>query len=159
MRALRYVLLASLVLGCTADRASPAIATASPVETGVNPVSAQDNACARKTVDRLIAAMNRADEPELGDLLRSSAFNWAASGRTTTTPGDAVTLLMTRSRQGERWVLRSLDVNGRGWHGGIDFGLQLRRSAPDLAAPYVESAGKGVLDCPEQRFRILGLGG
>ncbi len=70
----------------------------------------------------------------------------------------AVETLLAVGRSGERWTLKQLDVNGRGWHGGVDFGVEIRRSGPSVPTPFVESAGKGVLDCPSQRVMLFGLG-
>ncbi len=152
---IRVMLTTTLLVAC-------AVATnpvATPIRSAATPVASTSRAdfdCAFRTFDDLIDSFNRADQTRLAALLGSAAFG--LSGQSYSVPSDAVAALVARNRAGERWTLLSFDVNGRGWHGGIDFGWRLRRSAPDLPGESVDYAGKGVLDCPEERFRILFIG-
>jgi hypothetical protein len=102
--------------------------------------------------------VNAADEGRLSTLIGGS-FQWlGVTGAASYEVRGAVAALVAVGRSGESWTLRRLDVNGRGWHGGVDFGVEIRRSGPDLPKPFVESAGKGVLECPGQRLMLFGLG-
>lgn len=108
----------------------------------------------------LVAAINDGDEGRLSQLVGTSIWgSLTLSGSTLAQPEEAVAALLERNRAGERWGLGRFDFNGRGWDGGIHFGLIVRRSGPDLPSPYIENAGGGVLDCPEGRLRVLGIGG
>lgn len=102
--------------------------------------------------------MNAVDEARLASLFGRS-FQWLAVKGTTTyeVPG-AVERLLAVGRSGEHWELQRLDVNGRGHHGGVDFGVLIRRSGPAVPDPSRDAAGKGVLDCPAERVMLLGLG-
>jgi hypothetical protein len=122
-----------------------------------------DEQCARRTFDRLIAAVNAADEGGLSSLVGSSQWIGVMSADNLQVKGSdevkgAIEALLTIGRSGEIWTLKHLDVNGRGWHGGVDFGIEIRRTGPDLPRPYLEAAGKGVLDCPAERVLLFGLG-
>ena len=101
----------------------------------------------------LIQAMNTSDEVQLRDLLRSASIGIGEPGAMY--PDEAVQRLLARGRAGERWILVSLEVNGRGGSGGVNFGVRLQRSGPGLPAPYKESDGKGAFDCPDGRFLIF----
>lgn len=120
-------------------------------------VSDDDERCSRATFAHLLASVNAADEAGLRDLLRYASVT--LPDRVNYSTDGAVTELLARSRAGERWTLVTLDINGRGWHGGIDFGVVIRRTAPDLGRSSIDAPGKGVLDCPDARFRLFGLGG
>lgn len=61
-----------------------------------------------------------------------------------------------RHGQHERLELRSLQINGRGWHGGIDFQYALTRAANDLPARVVE--GKGSINCDDQTIFVWSMG-
>ena len=130
---------------------------AEPIAASVR-LTADDERCARETFDRLIAAVNASDEARLASLLGGS-FQWlGVTGAASYEVRGAVDALLAVGRSGERWGLKQLDVNGRGWHGGVDFGVEIRRSGPGLPMPFTESAGKGVLDCPAGRVMLFGLG-
>ena len=101
----------------------------------------------------LIQAMNTSDERRLRDLPRAASFG--IGEQPIGLADEEVTRLLARGRAGERWVLVSLDVNGRGGSGGVNFGVRLRRSGPGLPTPYKESDGKGAFDCPDGRFLIF----
>ena len=147
------VAVAAVALSACATSAippSPPTATLAQVERAL----ALDERCARATVAGLIGAMNANDERSLGELLAAASVT--LPGRPSyPTANEAVAVLLQRSRLGERWSLTRLDVNGRGWDGGVHFGVYLRRDAPDLGSR--QSAGKGVILCPEGRFAILGI--
>ncbi|MGH2492236.1 MAG: hypothetical protein ACRDF9_12070 [Candidatus Limnocylindria bacterium] len=118
-----------------------------------------DRRCAEATLGLLVAAVNDGDDARLSQLMGTSIWgSLSISGPTLWKPEEAVAALLELNRSGERWTLMRLDFNGRGWDGGVHFGLVVRRAGPDLPPPYVESTGKGVLDCPEGRLRILGIG-
>ena len=133
-----------------------ATATASAVVETERPVDPADRACAEKTIATLFDAVNTANEAALKDVLRSASVG--VSGPAFIGPDEAVATLLARGRAGERWTLVALDVNGRGWHGGIDFGLRMRRTGPSLPSPSSISSGKGVLDCPAGRVTIFFVG-
>jgi hypothetical protein len=122
-------------------------------------LTADDERCARSIFDVLINAVNKSNEQLLSPLF-SGSFQWLAGigGTTTYESREAVSRLLAVARKGERWELLRLELNGRGGHGGIDFGVQIRRYGPSVPEPYRDSAGKGVLDCPEGRIRLFGLG-
>lgn len=153
MRVIGLGLLALSLLSCTASssaRAGAAATLDAAARSGAARVSGDDDACARRTMNSLVDAMNAADETQLNYLLGSGLFQ---------TTRDAVGLLLSRSRAGDRWTLVRLDVNGyNSYYGGIDFGVSMRRSGPDVEGRDADAAGKGVIDCPEGRFRIFGLG-
>jgi hypothetical protein len=131
-------------------------AAVSPTAAPTANMTIADRDCAQGTIKALVDGLNAGDQTRLSGLLRASAVGLL--GRTTQTPEESVAFLMERSRAGERWTLSGVQLNGRGWHGGIDFGLTLRRTAPDLPAPFVAAAGKGVIDCPAGRITLLYMG-
>ena len=143
---------------CQADtpvRATPAAPTARVDLL----VSGDDDRCARSTFDSLIDALNRADQARLAYLVGGSFVSLTVQGSTTYESRVAVDRLLTVGRSGERWSLTRLDVNGRdSYFNGVHYGVVIRRSGPDVKDPYVDSAGKGVLDCPAGRVLIFGLG-
>jgi len=146
---LRIALAAAVLISCGVDASHPspsASTTAQPTATSVR-LTADDDLCARQTFERLIAAVNAADETRLKTTMLDPAPR-----------KDALDALVAVGRSGETWTLKHLDVNGRGWHGGVDFGVEIRRSGPRLPTPFIESAGKGVLDCPAERVMLFGLG-
>ena len=153
MRVIGLGLLALSLLSCTATSPGGADATSTPAATARDAaarVNAEDDACARRTMNSLVDAMNAADETRLTYLLGGGVFQ---------TTRDAVGLLLARSRAGERWTLARLDINGHNsYYGGIDFGVYMRRTGPNVNAGEVDAAGKGVVECPEGRFKIFGLG-
>lgn len=115
--------------------------------------------CAEATLRSLVAAFNDGDDVRLSRLVGTSIWgSLTLPGSISTRPEEAVAALLTRSRAGERWSLTRFDFNGRGWDGALHFGLVVRRTAPDLPSPFVDSAGKGALDCPAGRVLVLGLG-
>jgi hypothetical protein len=121
-------------------------------------IAADDERCARRTFETLIAAVNAVDEARLASLFGRS-FQWlAVKGAATYEVPRAVERLLTVGRSGEHWELQRLDVNGRGSHGGVDFGVVIRRSGPAVPDPFRDAAGKGVLDCPAERVMLFGLG-
>jgi hypothetical protein len=166
VRSLRIALAVVVLASCGADSGhpSPSASTfAQPTAASVR-LTADDELCARRTFDALITAVNASDEQRLSSLLRGS-FQWlgVTSARNLEVSGSyevkgAIDSLLEIGRSGETWTLKRLHVNGRGWHGGVDFGIEIRRAGPDLAKPYVEAAGNGVLDCPAVRGRLFGLG-
>jgi hypothetical protein len=166
VRCLRIALAVVVLASCGADSGhpSPSASTfAQPTAASVR-LTADDEHCARRTFDALITAVNASDEQRLSSLLRGS-FQWlgVTSARNLEVSGSyevkgAIDSLLEIGRSGETWTLKRLDVNGRGWHGGGDFGIEIRRAGPDLPKPYVEAAGKGVLDCPAERVMLFGLG-
>lgn len=79
-------------------------------------------------------------------------------GSTAYDANEAVERLLTVSASGQQWELRELDINGRGWHGSIDFGVVIRRTGPGLPSPIRDAAGKGVIDCPGGKIQLFGLG-
>jgi hypothetical protein len=135
---------------------SPATMTASGVADALRSVDPADRACADKTITTFFDAVNLANEAVLKDVLRSASVG--VSGPAFAGPDEAVAALLARSRAGERWALVTLDVNGRGWHGGIDFGLRMRRSGPGLPSPSSIASAKGVLDCPAGRVTLFYVG-
>jgi len=163
---LRIALAAAVLISCGVDASHPspfASTTAQPTATSVR-VTADDDLCARQTFERLIAAVNAADETRLATLFGGS-FQWLGvmGAPSNEIAGSyeirgALDALVAVGRSGETWTLKRLDVNGRGWHGGVDFGVEIRRSGPRLPKPFIESAGKGVLDCPAERVMLFGLG-
>jgi hypothetical protein len=121
-------------------------------------IAAEDEQCARRTFETLIAAVNAADEARLASLFGRS-FQWlAVKGAATYEVPTAIERLLAVRRAGEQWELKRLDVNGRGSHGGVDFGVVIRRSGPNVPDPFRDAAGKGVLDCPAERVMLFGLG-
>ena len=157
---LRIALVSAVLVSCSADSFDPspsATTVAQPSAASVR-LTADDERCARRTFDALIAAVNASDEPQLASLFGGS-FQWlGVTGAASYEVRGAVEALLTAGRSGERWTLQRLDVNGRGWHGGVDFGVEIRRSGPGLPKPFLASAGKGVLDCPAGRVMLFGLG-
>jgi hypothetical protein len=122
-------------------------------------LSVDDERCARSIFDVLMNAVNKSNEQLLSRLFSGSFESLTGIGGAATYDSrEAVSRLLAVARGGERWELRRLELNGRGWHGGIDYGVQIRRYGPSVPAPYRDSAGKGVLDCPEGRIRLFGLG-
>lgn len=97
--------------------------------------------------------MNTSNEPQLRDLLRSASIGIGEQG--SAYPDEAATRLLARARAEERWTLVSLDVNGRGGAGGVNFGARLQRSGPGLPQTYLISEGKGAFDCPAGRVLIF----
>jgi hypothetical protein len=166
VRCLRIALAVVALVSCGADSGNPspsASTIAQPIAASVR-VTADDERCARRTFDALIAAVNSSDEGRLSSLVGGS-FQWlgVTSTRNFDVAGSyelkgAIEVLLAIGRSGETWTLKRLEVNGRGWHGGVDFGIEIRRAGPDLPRPYVEAAGKGVLDCPAERVMLFGLG-
>ena len=157
---LRIALVSAVLFSCSADSAHPTPSVSSvpePIATNVR-LTADDERCARQTFDGLIAAVNTSDEARLASLFGGS-FQWlGVTGAASYEVRGAVDALLAVGRSGERWALKQLDVNGRGWHGGVDFGVEIRRSGPGVPTPFMESAGKGVLDCPAGRVMLFGLG-
>ncbi len=163
---LRIALVCVVFVSCGADSGHPSPSAATIVEPATASVrlTADDERCARRTFDALIAAVNASDERRLSSLVGGS-FQWlgVTSTRSFEVAGSyevkgAIDVLLAIVRSGETWTLKRLDVNGRGWHGGVDFGIEIWRAGPDLPRPYVEAAGKGVLDCPAERVMLFGLG-
>ena len=106
MKVIGLGLLALSLLSCTATSPGRADATSTPAATARDAaarVNAEDDACARRTMNSLVDAMNAADETRLTYLL---------GGGVVQTTRDAVGLLLARSRAGERWTLARLDING-----------------------------------------------
>jgi hypothetical protein len=102
--------------------------------------------------------VNKGNRTLLTPLL-GGAFMWVSvQGSTTYDARDAVERLLAVSASGQQWELRQLDLNGRGWHGGIDFGVVIRRTGAGVPAPHRDSAGKGVIDCPGGTILLFGLG-
>jgi hypothetical protein len=152
---LLYVL-ALFIAACASPvgaQAPSANATASAATESQFPVDPADRACAQQTMTSLIQAMNTSDETRLRELLRSASIG--IGELPATSPDEAVTRLLARGRAGERWALVTLDVNGRGGMGGVNFGVRLQRSGPGLAQPYKLSEGKGAFDCPDGRVLIF----
>lgn len=154
------MLLAGALLACTAQqtpltRTSNAGAAATQ---DTSRIAADDERCARRTFETLIAAVNDADAGRLNSLFGQS-FRWlTVKGAATYEIKNAVERLLAVGRSGEHWELTRLDVNGRGSHGGVDFGVVIRRSGPGVPDPFRDAAGKGVLDCPAKRVILFGLG-
>jgi hypothetical protein len=121
-------------------------------------LTADDERCARDTFGTFITAVNKGNRTLLTPLL-SGAFMWVTvPGFTTYDAREAVERLLTVSASGQQWELRRLDINGRGWHGGIDFGVVIRRTGPGVPASGSDAAGKGVIDCPGGKIQLFGLG-
>lgn len=115
--------------------------------------------CARDALVTFMTAINKGNRTLLTPMA-GGAFMWLALGGSTTYDrADAVERRLSVSRIGEQWQLRQLDVNGRGWHGGIDFGVVVRRTGGDVPPPHRNAAGEGVIEpCPDGRVRLFGLG-
>ena len=149
-----------ILVSCGADSGHPspsASTTAQPSTASVR-LAADDERCARDTFGTFITAVNKGDRSLLTPLL-GGAFMWVTlQGSTTYDARDAVERLLSVSASGQQWELRRLDINGRGWHGGIDFGVVIRRTGPTLPTPHRDSGGKGIIDCPGGKFRLFGLG-
>jgi hypothetical protein len=121
-------------------------------------IAADDERCAQQTFETLVAAVNAMDEARLASLFGRS-FQWlAVKGAATYEVPAAVERLLAVGRSGEHWELKRLDVNGRGSHGGVDFGVVIRRTGTGVPDPFRDAAGKGVLDCPAERVMLFGLG-
>ena len=154
---MRLLCALALLIGACATpvdaAASPANATASAAAGTEFAVDPADRACGQQTMTSLIQAMNTSDEGRLRDLLRTASIGIGEPGAMYA--DEAVTRLLARGRAGERWTLVALDVNGRGGIGGVNFGVRLQRSGPELPAPYKLSEGKGAFDCPDGRFLIF----
>lgn len=154
---MRVLCVLALFIGACASPvsapASPSNNTASAAVESGHPDDPADRACAQQTMTSLIQAMNTSNEPQLRDLLRSASVGIGEPGAMY--PDEAATRLLARGRAGERWALVSLDVNGRGGIGGVNFGLRLQRSGPGLPQPYKISEGKGAFDCPDGRVLIF----
>ena len=154
MRCIVFAALVLVLVGCSATNAAPPTVTASrPGDETTLHVEPADRACAVQTMNALIEAMDSSDETRLRDLLRSASIG--VGEPPATSPNEAVARLVARGHGGERWALASLDVNGRGGAGGVNFGVRMRRSGPGLPQPYKESEGKGAFDCPDGRVLIF----
>lgn len=141
---------ALFALSCSTNSGSP---SSSPFAEPTLFVEPADRACAQQTMNALIQAMNVSDEVRLRELLRSASIGIGEPPATY--PDEAVARLLVRGRAGERWTLVTLDVNGRGGMGGVNFGVRLQRSGPGLPQPYKLSEGKGAFDCPDGRVLIF----
>ena len=155
------LLLTAALLACSAEQAPLTAATnaRAPAVTGDSTrIAAEDEGCAQRTFETLVAAVNAMDEARLASLFGRS-FQWlAVKGAATYEVPVAVERLLAVGRSGEQWELKRLEVNGRGSHGGVDFGVVIRRSGPGVPDPFRDAAGKGVLDCPAERVMLFGLG-
>jgi hypothetical protein len=154
--------LAAALVGCNAETA-PATGVAVPNAAAPTPdasrLAADDELCSRRTFETLIVAVNASDEARLASLFGGSFLWLTLKGSTSYESRVAVHRLLAVGRSGERWSLTHLDVNGRGsYYEGVNYGVVIRRSGPGVKDPQVDSAGKGVLDCPGGRVRIFGLG-
>ena len=147
--------LAFALIACSSPASSTVIASSTAPSVQATRLSEQDTACGKNTFGRLVAAVNSADEQGLRELLRGASLT---IDRVNYGGEDAAPAMLRRAQAGERWNLICIDLNGRGSHGGIDFGVVLRRVAPDLPSGSVEGSGKGVILCPEQVFAIIGVG-
>ena len=98
----------------------------------------------------LVRAMNEADEPTLKMLLGAASVGIGEPAAMY--PEETVARLVARSRDGERWSLIRLEVNGRGGAGGVNFGVRLQRSVNGRT---IDSGGKGAVECPEGKFLIF----
>jgi len=160
VRCLRIALAVVVLASCRADSGHPypsASTFAQPGATSIRLI-ADDERCARDTFGTFITAVNNGDRSLLTPLL-NGAFVWVTfQGSTTYDADDAIERLLTVSASGQQWELRELDINGRGWHGGIDFGVVIRLTGPDLPSPIRDAAGKGVIDCPRGKIQLFGLG-
>ncbi|TMB62152.1 MAG: hypothetical protein E6I57_03425 [Chloroflexi bacterium] len=101
-------------------------------------------------MNSLIRAMNEADEARLKLLLGSASVG--IGEQAAMYPDETVARLVARARDGERWTLIRLDVNGRGGAGGVNFGVRLQRS---VSGRTIDSTGKGAVECPEEKFLIF----
>jgi hypothetical protein len=161
MKVAVLVLAVVALAACQADTPVPSAPAAPTAGGGLGGllVSGDDDRCARSTFDSLIDAVNGADEARLAYLVGGSFISLTVQGSTTYESRVAVDRLLAVGRSGERWSLTRLDVNGRdSYYKGVHYGVVIRRSGPDVKDPYVDSAGKGVLDCPAGRVLIFGLG-
>lgn len=149
------MLLCVAVVGCAGPQSATAPSSGPAADVTGAPTA--DRECAEQTLRGLASAVNDRDEGELARRL-AETVSLTLPGRRAFNRQEAVAALVERAHADERWTFVSIDTNGRGWHGGIDIGVLLRRSGPSLPAPYIESPGKGVLDCPDGRVRILGIG-
>lgn len=122
-------------------------------------VRENDERCARDTFVTFMTAVNKGNRSLLTPMLGDSFMWLTIEGSTTSDRRDAVERLLGLSQGGQQWELRQLEVNGRGAHGGIDFGVVIRRTALGATLQYRDAAGKGVIDCPDGRIRFFGLGG
>jgi hypothetical protein len=160
VRSLGIALAVVILVSCGTDSGHP-LPSASTVAQPSAPIvrlTADDERCARDTFGTFITAVNKGNRSLLTPLL-SGAFMWVTfQGSTTYDARDAMERLLTVSASGQQWELRELDVNGRGWHGGIDFGVVIRRTGPGVPAPSRDAAGKGVIDCPGGKIQLFGLG-
>jgi hypothetical protein len=160
VRSLRIALAAVVLVSCGADsdHPSPSASTVAQPSAASVRLTADDERCARDTFGTFITAVNKGNRSLLTPLL-SGAFMWVTfPGSTTHDARDAVERLLMVSASGEQWDLRHLDVNGRGWHGGIDFGVVIRRTGTSAPTPHRDFAGKGVIDCPAGKIQLFGLG-
>jgi hypothetical protein len=151
--------IAAVIVGCSpsipaAPHASNAVRTALSVTT-----RDVDERCARDAFVTFMTAVNKGNRSLLTSTL-SGSFMWLTLESSTTYDRlDAVESLLRLSRVGQQWELRNIDVNGRGWHGGIDFGVVVRRTGGDVPPPHRDAVGKGVIEpCPDGRVRLFGLG-
>src|SRR5206468_5031171 len=152
MRALALAVIAC-TLACTSAPTSSTIASATAPTTSNEPaasVDPADRACMERAMNSLIRAMNEADEARLKLLLGSASVG--IGEQAAMYPDETVARLVARARDGERWTLIRLDVNGRGGAGGVNFGVRLQRS---VSGRTIDSTGKGAVECPEEKFLIF----
>src|SRR2546428_1303439 len=131
---MRYLALATalVLVCCNASTGTPResnVVAASPPSTGpAAQVDPADRACAQQTMASLVQAMNTSDEGRLRDLLRAASIGIGEPAAAS--PDEAAAPLLAPGRAGQRWMVVSLDVNGRGGIGGVNFGVRLRRAGP-----------------------------
>lgn len=151
--------IATVIVACSPS--IPAAPHASDAGTGGPSVTRRDvdERCVRDAFVTFMTAVNKGNRSLLTSTL-SGSFMWLTlESSTTYDRADAVERLLRLSRVGQMWELRNIDVNGRGWHGGIDFGVVVRRTGGDVPSPHRDAIGKGVIEpCPNGTLRLFGMG-
>jgi hypothetical protein len=159
---MRGLLLLVLVLaGCTS--APLPTSTASTADTRPARSAAESTECAYSLLSSFIDAFNRGDATELTTFFSTTrgttTFKWFVTPETPAY-GPGISQLphyfATWRSAGERWRVASVEAGASpGWHGGVDFAMEIERTWPDRSTL---NGGKGALDCDARKIFVFSLG-
>lgn len=156
----------TLVLAACTSTALPTsspVLTAAAYKPAVARSAAESTECVRVVLNSFINAFNRGDAAELATFFSrtegASTFKWFVTPETPAY-GPGISQLpdyfATWRAAGERWRLVTVDASASpGWHGGVDFGVEIERAWPDRS---VVHPGKGALDCDAHKIFVFALG-